>query len=72
MAEIVGRLGIEIAMLCVPAEQAQAAAEKCAAAGIRGFVNFAPVVLRIPPEIKVRNVYVADELRELAIQMNGE
>ncbi|MDR1318753.1 MAG: CoA-binding protein [Treponema sp.] len=72
MAEVVGRFGIEIALLCVPAEQAQAAAEKCAAAGIRGFVNFAPVVLSLPPGIKARNVYVTDELRELAIQMSAE
>jgi redox-sensing transcriptional repressor len=71
MAEVVGRFGIEIALLCVPAEQAQGAAEKCVAAGIRGFVNFAPVLLRLPPEIKVRNVFVADELRELAIRMNA-
>jgi redox-sensing transcriptional repressor len=72
MAEVISRFGIEIAMLCVPAEQAQAAAEKCAAAGIRGLVNFAPILLKLPPEIKVRNVYVVDELRELAIQMNSE
>ena len=70
MAEVISRFGIEIALLCVPAEAAQAAAEKCAAAGIRGILNFAPAALRLPPEIVVRNVYVADELRSLAIQMH--
>jgi redox-sensing transcriptional repressor len=71
MAEVVSRFGIEIALLCVPADAAQAAAEKCAAAGIRGILNFAPAALRLPPEIAVRNVYVADELRSLTIQMTG-
>ncbi|MDR1142714.1 MAG: CoA-binding protein [Spirochaetaceae bacterium] len=72
MGEVAGRLGIEIALLCVPAEQAQVAAEKCAAAGIRGIVNFAPRVLVLPPgsgPVIVRNVFVAGELRALAVKM---
>jgi redox-sensing transcriptional repressor len=68
--EVVNRFAIEIALLCVPGEAAQASAEKLAAAGIRGIVNFAPVVLSLPPEIAVRNVYVTDELRALAVKIN--
>jgi redox-sensing transcriptional repressor len=70
MAGLIRRLNIEIALLCVPGEAAQGAAEKLAAAGIRGILNFAPVILQLPPEITVRNVYVADELRALAVRMN--
>jgi redox-sensing transcriptional repressor len=69
LAEVISRLGIEIALLCVPAEAAQTAAEKCAAAGIRGILNFAPVALALPPGVAVRNVYVVDELRSLTIKM---
>ena len=69
MAEVVSRFGIEIALLCVPAEAAQAAAEKCAASGIRGILNFAPAVLNVPPEIIVQNIYATDELRSLAIKI---
>jgi redox-sensing transcriptional repressor len=69
IGEVVSRFGIEIAILCVPAAEAQASAEKLAAAGIRGILNFAPVPLRLPPKIVVRNVFVLDELRELAIHM---
>ena len=69
MGEVIGRFNIEIALLCVPAASAQASAEKLAAAGIKGIVNFAPVVLNLPPEITVRNVYVMDELRALAVKM---
>jgi redox-sensing transcriptional repressor len=71
MAEIIGRFGIEIALLCVPAEAAQAAAGKCADAGIRGILNFAPVALTLPPDVTVRNVYITDELRSLAIKMRS-
>ncbi|MDR2049339.1 MAG: CoA-binding protein [Treponema sp.] len=78
MAEVIGRLGIEIALLCVPETAARAAAEKLAAAGIRGIVNFAPAALALPPAVTVRNVYVIDQLRALAVKMpcggtrNGE
>jgi redox-sensing transcriptional repressor len=70
MAEVISRFGIELALLCVPAGAAQAAAEKLAAAGIRGIVNFAPIMLKLPPEIAVRNVYVIDELRALAVKLS--
>ena len=69
MPEVISRFGIEIALLCVPAEAAQAAAEKCTAAGVMGILNFAPVHLHLPPAVAVRNVFVTDALRSLAIKM---
>ena len=71
LQEVVSRFKIEIALLCVPSGAAQAVAEKCVAAGILGILNYAPVALSLPPEIAVRNMYVADELRSLAIKMNN-
>ena len=69
MAEVISRFGIEIALLCVPAAAAQTAAEKCVGAGIRGILNFAPLALSLPQGVAVRNVFVTDELRSLAIKM---
>jgi redox-sensing transcriptional repressor len=71
MGEVIRRFSIEMALLCVPGDTAQAAAEKLTAAGIRGIVNFAPVVLKLPQDVAVRNVYVVDELRELAIRIRS-
>jgi redox-sensing transcriptional repressor len=70
MAEIIRRFSIEIAILCVPEDQAQNAADKLAGAGIRGIVNFAPVALKTPPETAVRNVYVIDELRAVSLEIS--
>jgi redox-sensing transcriptional repressor len=67
--EIIGRFSIELALLCVPAAAAQGAAEKLAASGIRGILNFAPLALSLGPEVAVRNVYVVDELRALALRL---
>lgn len=69
IAEVIGRFSVEMALLCVPEDAAQAAAEKLAVAGIRGIVNFAPIALKLPPDIAVRNVYVVDELRALAVRL---
>ena len=72
MGEVISRFGIEIALLCVPAEAAQTSAERLAAAGIRGILNFAPVLITVPPGIAVRNVYLEDELRALSIKIKSK
>ena len=69
MGEVVSRFGIEIALLCVPVEAAQGSADRLAAAGIRGILNFAPAAITVPPGVAVRNVYLTDELRALSIKM---
>ena len=69
MGEVISRFGIEIALLCVPAENAQAAADKLVAAGIKGIVNFSPAALAVPAGVVVRNVYVVNELQALVINM---
>lgn len=70
MGEVVSRFGIELALLCVPAAAAQAAADKLVAAGIKGIVNFAPAALSVPAGVTVRNVYVVDELRALSARLS--
>jgi redox-sensing transcriptional repressor len=69
MAEVITRFGIEIALLCVPSEAAQTVADRLAAAGIQGIVNFSTAAITVAPEIAVRNVSIADELRGLVIRM---
>ncbi|MDR2535966.1 MAG: hypothetical protein LBD29_08055 [Treponema sp.] len=72
MAEIISRFSIEIALLCVPEDAAQHTAENLAAAGIRGILNFTPVVLTTPPETAVRNVGLLEELRALSIEISNK
>jgi len=69
MGEVISRFGIEIALLCVPGEAAQALADQLAAAGIRGILNFTPVPISVPPGTAVRNVRLADELQALSLKM---
>src|ERR1700677_849761 len=66
LAEVVRTTGAELGLVAVPAEAAQAVADALVAAGIRGILNFAPVVLRLPPGVSLVAVDLAIQLEQLA------
>ena len=53
-------------MIATPAAAAQAVCERLVAAGITSILNFAPVVLSVPPGVDVRKVDLSIELQILA------
>jgi redox-sensing transcriptional repressor len=57
--------GAELAILTVPKEAAQNVADCLVKAGIRGILNFAPVVLRLPPHVQLVTVDLAIQLEQL-------
>lgn len=70
MAEVIQREAIELALLAVPAQAAQATADVLAASGIKGIVNFAPIVIKTPEtHVQVRNMNVVNEMRVLSSLM---
>jgi len=64
-------LGAELGIVAVPWEAAQEVGEALAAAGVRGILNFAPVVLRLPAGIAVVNVDLTIQLEQLAFQVQA-
>jgi redox-sensing transcriptional repressor len=60
------RLGIPMAILAVPAEAAQKAADELVEAGVIGLLNFAPVTLEVPDSVAVNNVDLTLCLEQLA------
>jgi len=56
---------VKLAILCVPAEQAQSVVNRLVAAGIQGILNFSPVLLEVTEEVTVNNVDLALELEHL-------
>ena len=70
MADVVRREAIELALLTVPAMAAQGVADVLVEAGVRGIVNFAPVVIETRgADVAVRNMNVVNEMRILASLM---
>jgi redox-sensing transcriptional repressor len=65
-AEVIRATGAELGLLTVPAEVAQEVADVLVAAGIRGLLNFAPAVLRLPPRVSLVSVDLTVQLEQLA------
>lgn len=61
----VKKYNINIAIIAVPAYFAQETANSLVKAGVRAILNFAPVKLSVPQEVKLRNVDLATELINL-------
>ena len=72
LRQINGKVSARIAILCVPASAAQAVAEEAIAAGVRVILNFAPIILRVPERIVVRNVSFLQELAVLSYHLSSE
>lgn len=56
LARLVERERIDIAVIAVPAEAAQAAVDAVVAARIRAILNFSPGHLRVPAQVKLKNM----------------
>jgi redox-sensing transcriptional repressor len=66
IAEVVAATGAELGIVTVPTEAAQPVADALVGAGIRGVLNFAPVVLRLPPHVSLVAVDLTVQLEQLA------
>ncbi len=56
----------DLAILAVPAGVAQRLVERVVAAGVRAVLNYAPVPLRVPAGVALRNVSMLAELESLS------
>ncbi len=70
LARIVAEHDVRLAVIAVPAPAAQAVADQLAAAGVRGLLNFAPMILQTRPGITLSSVDLAVQLEQLAFQVN--
>lgn len=57
---------IRVAIITVPAEHAQAVADRLVAAGVTAILNFAPTPLRVPSTVHLRTADFTSELQSLA------
>jgi redox-sensing transcriptional repressor len=56
MPRIIAERNIQIAMIAVPPEKAQAVADQLIEAGIRAILNYAPISLNVPSHVRVQHV----------------
>ena len=65
LQEIIDRFRVKVAILAVPEISAQQVADELIRYGIKGIVNFAPVVLKVPAGVIINNVNLSDELESV-------
>ena len=64
--KIVKRDSIDIAVVAVPADSAQGVVNTAVQAGVRAILNFSPGALKVPPEVKLKNVDLTVSLESLS------
>lgn len=69
MARTIKARGIQIAILAVPADAAQAVSDQLVTAGIRAILNFAPARLKVPREVRLKHVDLSIELETLSFYL---
>jgi len=69
MGQEMKEAGVELAVVAVPATVAQYIVDDIVAAGIKAILNFAPINLRVPDDVYVRNENMSMELEYLSFAM---
>lgn len=66
LRDVIASTKAELGVIAVPAEHAQQVADALVASGIKGILNFAPIMLKLPPHISLVAVDLAVQLEQLA------
>lgn len=70
MATFIKANNIKIAMVAVPAENAQAVTDQLIAAGVRGILNYAPITLNVPEGVYVQYIDPVAELQHMTFYLD--
>jgi redox-sensing transcriptional repressor len=69
MRERVKEMGVKVAMLAVPAAAAQDVADQLMQAGVRAFLNYAPISLNVPNNVKVQYIDPSIHLQRMTYDL---
>lgn len=65
MIENIQAAGVQVAMLTVPATAAQETAEMLVKAGVKAILNYAPISLNVPEDVRVQHIDPATHLQRM-------
>lgn len=71
LGDIVHRHRVEIGIIAVPANAAQSVYDALADAGLHAVLNFAPVQLKLRPDVKVKSVDLRINLESLSFHLKN-
>jgi len=70
LAERVRGCNIKLAMISVPAAEAQGVADKLVQAGVKAILNYAPTVLSVPNSVHVQHIDPATHLQRMTFYLD--
>jgi redox-sensing transcriptional repressor len=71
IGEAVKSAGVQIAMLAVPAAAAQTVTDLLVAAGVKGILNYAPISLTVPEDVRVQYIDPAIGLQRMTYYLGA-
>lgn len=71
MVQFIEKNQIDIAILAIPKEDANAVAHSLTEAGVKGILNFAPLDLKAADHISVENIHIIDKMLALSFMIKG-
>jgi redox-sensing transcriptional repressor len=69
LVERIKAAGVKIAMITVPAAAAQDVADKLIQAGVRAILNYAPITLNVPHNVKVQYIDPSTHLQRMTFYL---
>lgn len=70
LVQAIREAGIEIAMVCVPAAEAQAVTNQLVEAGVKAILNYAPISLSVPGGVRVQHLDPAIGLQRMTYYLD--
>jgi redox-sensing transcriptional repressor len=70
--ELIAKEKIEISILAVPVSSAQKVADLIVDLGVKAILNFAPVSLKVPENVRVKNENMAIEIESLSYYLKSK
>jgi redox-sensing transcriptional repressor len=65
MIETIKKAGVQVAMLTVPATAAQEVTDMLVKAGVKAILNYAPISLTVPEDVRVQHIDPATHLQRM-------
>lgn len=72
LTETIEREGIKIGIIAVPAPLAQEVADRMVAGGVEAILNYAPVILKVPPHVTIREIDPVSALQSMTYYLSSE
>jgi redox-sensing transcriptional repressor len=63
---------IKMAIMAVPARGAQEAADALVASGVRAILNYAPIIVRVPPYVRIRHIDAVVALQSMTYYLGND